>query len=195
MLSHHAHLVRADVPRDVVLPPFDTAECYDTSLPRFGIDDARELTLQAHTRPRAAEEKIFVLRIDFITLEAQNALLKLFEEPPKTSRFLLLVPPDLPLLDTLLSRVEPLRLDVLPASTEVFDAFLAADLKERMAVIERATKTKDHEWQRSIKSGLIRYLERSPRSRHYRELEFVARSLLTRGASNKMLFEHAALLL
>jgi hypothetical protein len=65
---------------------------------------------------------------------------------------------------------------------------------ERLTVIDTALKKKDMLWQRAMKQGLIEYVAGCKDAR-LADLEYVARMLLTRGASNKMLLEHAALTL
>jgi hypothetical protein len=77
-----------------------------------------------------------------------------------------------------------------------FDAFIKQPYSERLSVIETSVKKEDQAWQRSIKYGLINHLATLP-SEHlsYQTIEYVARNLLTRGASNKMLLEQAALTL
>ncbi len=193
-LTHHAHVFRTDSPKESVLAFGEENEVHDQFFDRFGIDDARRLTIDAHTKPTEATEKLFIIRADFITIEAQNALLKLLEEPPETSRFLFVLPPDVPLLDTLQSRVENISNEDEVENQVIFEDFLKLDIKDRMSIIETSMKKKDLAWQRAMKTGLIRHLARERTIPHYAELEFVSRVLLTRGASNKMLFEHAALL-
>jgi len=73
---------------------------------------------------------------------------------------------------------------------------LQEDYKGRLIAIEKSTKSKDTVWQRSIKNGLIEYLTTTKKKMDsLSNLEYVSRTLLTRGASNKMLLEHAALML
>jgi DNA polymerase III, delta subunit len=72
---------------------------------KFGIDDARELGQQA-TLKSTTGHALFVLGIGAITIEAQQALLKLFEEPQQGTIFVLLVPHGV-LLPTVRSRFIP----------------------------------------------------------------------------------------
>jgi len=79
----------------------------------------------------------------------------------------------------------------------VFKNFLLQGYKERLTSIDQASKKQDIAWQRSMKQGLIQYLNENTKliASSLSELECVARLLLTRGASNKMLFEQVALIL
>jgi len=168
-------------------------EVQDTQFERFGVSDAQQLVKNAHMRPSATSVQLCVVRAQFITLEAQNALLKVFEEPPQSTRFLLIVPRDFIVIPTLRSRCEILATEKTVEENEPFRDFLLASAAERLALIDQAQKKKDTDWQRSIKKGLIEYLE--THAEHLKELEYAARLLLTRGASNKLLLEHVALIL
>jgi DNA polymerase III delta prime subunit len=72
----------------------------------FTIDHARELKLVHEMRPVINDgKKIFVISVDGITVEAQNALLKLLEEPAEYAHFFLIVPAVHLLLPTVQSRL------------------------------------------------------------------------------------------
>lgn len=158
----------------------------------FGIDDARELVRLAYQRPSVGERQVLVVCTNFITHEAQNALLKLLEEPPQSTQFLFVLPPDFLLLPTLASRFQT-RLSLQEAvSIADFTHFVSLSYQERISLIESKLKQSDMLWQRAIKLGLIAYLTNS-RNQSLTALEYVARTVLTRGASNKMLFEQLAL--
>lgn len=115
-LSHHAyvivggaatreglisHLAKKHKIRMTGNPDF-----YDRQYETFAIDDAREVKSLAETRPaNEGAYKVFVLTMNAITVEAQNALLKLLEEPPEYARFFLIMPSAHLLLPTVRSRV------------------------------------------------------------------------------------------
>ncbi len=84
---------------------------------KFGIDEARELSQQAALKSTGGRG-LFVLSIAQITSEAQQALLKLFEEPVQGTIFVVLVPHGT-LLPTLRSRfIEyPLLSAQIPSAT------------------------------------------------------------------------------
>jgi DNA polymerase III delta prime subunit len=192
--NHHALLLFAeDVLKVDVSLVVSGTEVTASSFEKFGVSDAQQLVKNAHIRPAHSAEQTCVVRAQFITLEAQNALLKVFEEPPVSTKFLLVVPKDFIVLPTLLSRCEIIHSTEESAPHVSFEDFCSATLAQRLVLIESAQKKKDTQWQRSIKSGLIKYLE--THTEQLKELEYVTRMLLTRGASNKMLLEHAALLL
>jgi len=82
-------------------PDFD-AKQYEN----FTIDDARELKSLASLMPvNPGGKRIFIVTMNAITVEAQNALLKLLEEPAEYVHFFLIVPSAHLLLPTVRSRL------------------------------------------------------------------------------------------
>ncbi|MFA6338935.1 MAG: hypothetical protein WCW87_02675 [Candidatus Paceibacterota bacterium] len=80
----------------------------------FGIDESRELKERHILKSSLGGKKIFVLVFNFITLEAQNSLLKIFEEPTEDTHFFIIIPSLNILLPTLKSRlliIEDARID------------------------------------------------------------------------------------
>jgi DNA polymerase III delta prime subunit len=81
------------------------------------IDDARKLKELHATRPFSSRDgndgkggrKFFILEIDSITHEAQNALLKIFEEPNEYAHFFLIIQSEELFLPTLRSRLFMVR--------------------------------------------------------------------------------------
>lgn len=192
--SHHALLLYAHKIETIAIDSFvGENDVQDTTYEKLGVAEAQSLVTSAHIRPDSTSRQTIVVRAQFITLEAQNALLKVFEEPPASTVFLLIVPADFIVLPTLLSRCERLHHEQIVAENTDFQTFLAGSFAERLALIDQAQKKKDTAWQRSIKQGLIAYSQ--THTQQLKELEYTARLLLTRGASNKFLLEHVALAL
>ena len=200
MTGHHAVLVRVLNPEQ-----FDIGSFYDAAenirvytYPKMGIDEVRSLIADAHRRPDGEHHsQTLAIVSSFITEEAQQALLKTLEEPPESTKFVFVVSRDSQLLPTVLSRFhEEVVSEDISSDTENFLEFLSGRLSVRMKLIEK--NGRDTVWVTDIKNGLIVYA-----GEHRRELspeqiislEYVARHLLTRGASNKFLLEHAALVL
>ena len=92
-----------------------------------------------------------------------------------------------------------LQIKETQGTTEDFTVFLDSSLAERLSAIESATKNKNLPWQTAIKNGLLNYLQNIDTTKvpleKLKDLEYVARLLLTRGASNKFLLEQLALTL
>jgi len=76
-----------------------------------GIGDIRNLNLKFHRRPFESQYQSFIiLEAQNLTIEAQNALLKILEEPPKSSRVIMTTQNNEGLLSTVSSRCGKLEL-------------------------------------------------------------------------------------
>ena len=74
------------------------------SFDSFKIDDARDLKSVEYEKGFGVGKKIFLISANNILLEAQNTLLKIFEEPIKNTHFFIITPNTDVLLKTLVSR-------------------------------------------------------------------------------------------
>lgn len=110
----------------------------------FGIDDARKMKqLQAQ---KSLECQFFVVSAEHVTREAQNALLKILEEPtPRTHFFVLVRSADM-LLPTLRSRMVTIEEQVQRRRDAARDAmkFLKSSFPERMKAVKRIVDAKDN---------------------------------------------------
>ena len=71
----------------------------------LSVDQIRELRAEAFVKPHQAANRVFIIEdASRMNPQAQNALLKVLEEPPKNVVFILLVPSKTMLLDTIISR-------------------------------------------------------------------------------------------
>lgn len=194
---HHASLVRFSPVLDYNLSLLgEFTELQDSHIERFGIDDARRLVEIANNCPANATVQTLVIRTDFITLEAQNALLKILEEPPASTQFVFVIQEAFQVLPTLASRFSEIQVTKSSGDnvTVEFEELLNSSYAERLEMIDKNLKAKNTAWQHAIKQGLLQYAKKC-HSDILSELEYVARFLLTRGASNKFLLEHLALTL
>ena len=162
---------------------------------KFGIDDAHELTRQAALKS-VSNRALFIIAISITNVFAQQALLKLLEEPQRGVIFILLVPPGT-LMPTITSRLlvypESRQLAV-QKDTRVAD-FLFASTKERSAQV--ALLLKDDEGVRERVRDFVNSIEAALHHKQSKEaragLEDVAkvRSYLNdQSPSLKMLLEH-----
>jgi DNA polymerase III delta prime subunit len=203
-MTHHAYLAQpTTVSKAVVDCFYDVSNYQDISyieVTSFGIDDVRSLTTTAYSTPTAGTKKLMVVIARDITVEAEQALLKILEEPPQTTVFLFVLPNSVYLLPTLLSRFFKLTL-IKPevGGEDVLSDFLKMDVATRIATIAKRIDSKDQDWVSGIKSGLLNYLDENSKnlasSGKLEPLMFVADFLMTRGASNKQLLEELALTL
>ena len=199
-MIHHAVLIARNNPLTCTLKEYEAVPISEQiRLPQFGIDNVRNLISDAYRRPEGAQtERILLVATEFITEEAQQALLKIIEEPPISTRFVFVIPHGYSLLPTLESRFARVIDATESHDSQSFIDFKKAPVAERLAIIDEAIKHKDHSWQADLKKGLLLDLKDTAASYPLvtlKELEFVARLLLTRGASNKFLLEHLALTL
>lgn len=199
-MPHHAVLVRGSLNPAAALalyPASDVGEVFVVPYTDIGIDEARALTFEASLRPRVGDRRLLVVPVRTLTSEAQQALLKLLEEPPATTSFLFIVPDGMALLPTLLSRFFTISSEVGEAvDTTAFAEFRAATLAERLDLITKRLAKKDVVWVETLRLGLGEYLA-TQHTRgggvELRSLSFVLTRLNTRGASNKLLLEELAL--
>lgn len=218
---HHAHLIEGVQSEVVPLllsaierhmgitvqgNPDLSIESYDS----FGIDESRHLT-EVQSRAGfegsdAVARKIFIIGAKSFTHEAQNALLKTFEDPTAGTHFFFIIPRAEVLLPTLRSRVLVVREagavleDEAKVSAEIF---LGSTLAERFTLIKKLTEHKKGE---SVDREMIRrmldHLERILYTRHagervgsdiFHEIYQTKTYLADRGSSPKMLLEHLAI--
>lgn len=109
--------------------------------PTFGIDQARTLSTLA-IRRAFVDKKVFLLTPESITVEAQNALLKTFEEPIAGSHFFLVVSDPQEVLPTLRSRMQILHvkrsnLDANSKGSTLVEQFIDGSLKERLSFTKK----------------------------------------------------------
>lgn len=199
MNDHHAVCFVGSSAREKFLAEFADILDPDTHVLDFTelkIDDARELTRQSFLAPVVSEVQVFIVSAESITVEAQNALLKLFEEPPDRSKFYLLIPKLGMLLATLQSRLHIMTTEAVAADDNaIFDSFISASYGERIAMVGEATKNKDIDFIESLLEGSEIFASQSNDVDVLRSVSFVREMIGHRGASVKMLLESIALAL
>jgi len=75
----------------------------------FGVDDGHRIAEAHLKRAIAGDKKIFLISVSSFSHEAQNALLKMFEEPTENTHFFIIVPSFDILLPTLQSRLQTVK--------------------------------------------------------------------------------------
>ncbi len=163
----------------------------------FGIADARELGRRSSQTPLAAAEQVFLVSCGGLTHEAQNALLKLFEEPAPKTQFYLIVPKRGLLLPTLQSRlmiVEEREMSELENRNESYDAFKKATYGERLELIAELCKAHDTVEIETLLEGAEHELVNQAKDGDLLKTVLIIRDYISRrGASKKMLLESLAL--
>ena len=168
----------------------------------FTVADARALRARLELIP-SGDRTISIIYTDFINSEAQNALLKTFEEPIANTHIFLAVPKPEMLLPTLLSRVRILTpLTSNEASIEASE-FIQMKLVERMQFIAKlAEKSEDDDASAMVREkavsfldGLEQLLANDPQ-KNQKSLEQILKFkkyLYMSGSSVKMILETIAL--
>ncbi len=100
------------------------------------IDDVRQIKIYEEFKDFGGKRKIFIIDSDFITLEAQNALLKILEEPTSGTHFFIIIPQDTT-IDTLRSRVHVLYLN---EDLNQEEQILSLSLKDKLSLIKKISE-------------------------------------------------------
>ena len=199
MTEHHATVCIADNLEHSTVPEVYKVQSSDVShvvCDRFAIDDARQLSQDALQKPVHDTYRVFVLVTKKLPVESQNALLKLFEEPPAATKFFLVIPQEGMLIPTLRSRVQVV-MGGMTTTNEVFDSFLSGCYADRLKTIVDITKKKDVVSIDALFSGAEVYASKDPLGRQalLQSIVFIQGYAKTPGASAKMLLEELALCL
>ena len=131
---------------------------------RYGlltVADARRVSELAAGAPFTGNTKVVIIAASRVYHEAQNALLKVFEEPPVGTYLFLIMPSFGGLLPTLRSRVQVLSKpapQLRSGRQEIAgptEQFLAASKEKRSAMIKQLTNGKDEEDRRELREEAI----------------------------------------
>ncbi len=168
---HHAYVYAGDreagltaalayAEKELGLEPVGNPDVITLTYGLFSVDEARALAGRAALAPARSDKKILIVATNRIFHEAQNALLKLFEEPPAATTLVLIVPSAGNLIATLRSRLQPLPLGKKQKNIEegIEQEFIAGSGAVREKVIEgilnEAKSDKDEEKQEARAKAL-----------------------------------------
>ncbi len=200
-MQHHATVFVGDAIETSTLPDevrTPSPDVIHIVTPRLAIDTVREVKRDAYIAPLYAPVRTFVIVAQEWPVESQNALLKVLEEPPAATVFILVVPRIALLLPTVRSRVyvaagESVVRDA--AQDETFVTFKAASYKDRLELVAAWAKEKDTEHMESLLRGSEVYAHTA--AGKFPDLLKAVVTLRTHfgqsGAAKKMLLEDLAL--
>lgn len=166
----------------------------------FGIDEARQLGVLSARKTITsagtgqAGKKIFLIAPTHLTLEAQNALLKVFEDPFPDTYFFLAIRGEGLILPTLRSRMQITRLSRGSAS-EHSDAkyFLSLSLKERLLF---AKKFADEDEKLPVfLDDMLSLLKKENKQSLIKNIYNIRRFADDSAAASRMIIEHLSLVL
>jgi hypothetical protein len=148
VLHHHAHVIEHtehDIPlrERVDTSGFAPEDIHEFTFPEGGVDEVRMLSERVYLRPRG-DTALYVVTCATFTHQAQNALLKLLEDPPAHAVIVLGVAAPRTLLETIRSRVHILQDGALSTEPQLQAAtLLDATLPARLLLLESLIESKD----------------------------------------------------
>jgi DNA polymerase III delta prime subunit len=179
----------------------------------FTIEDNKQIK-EWHSRLGISKaKKVCILATKFINREAEQALLKMIEEPALNSHFFIIVPDSSLLLDTIISRTHLIKIDKkddleLRKFVNIFIKLSPKDRIDKIAEIIKENKDEENSGKlRSYATYFINELEvifyqnfkKNINDKNNKfileELQKARGYLSTPGASVKMILEHIALVL
>lgn len=217
-MAHHAYLCTGDAEARIAdalafgeetlgLAPVGNPDVVVLRFSHFPVEEARRITDLASQAP-LKEHRLIIIAAERLFHEAQNALLKIFEEPPASITLILVVPSEGQVIATMRSRLLPLP--TKEAYPQEPHAFVRATEAERTKLVEkllnRAKSDKDEEKQ-AARAEAIRIVEdltratyaayqkkgSAERAQFLSELERFTPILHERSAPLKLIFEHLLL--
>ncbi|MES2436805.1 MAG: hypothetical protein V4519_02240 [Patescibacteria group bacterium] len=160
------------------------------------IDAARALRETQSKKAIGGDRKIFIIEARGMSIEAQNALLKAFEEPTPGTHFFLILPSIEVVLPTLRSRVQ-----IISGQNSYENAKQLAQEYKKLSVGDRMKKAaaiaeeKDKALAMQIVDGLMYVMRDSQKPFVMQELLQCRSYLNDRSPSIKMILEHIALII
>lgn len=167
------------------------------SVGSLSIDFVRDIKVSEEFKAFGDKKKIFIIETDFITEEAQNALLKIFEEPTKDTHFFVSISQDI-ILPTLRSRMQIINIkDLSQKSTKTLPTSILDRMKKVKSIVddisdENQTKQSAIDFINNIEVDLYK----SGVEKNYKALvlcEQARKSLYDRGAPIKIILESLVL--
>jgi DNA polymerase III delta prime subunit len=205
--SHHAYLIEGNRSVvDVVLKFFKNKKIETQGNPDFilrefsvlGIGEARNIR-EMQTRANVSENRqFFVLYFDSTTREAQNALLKVLEEPSKQTFFILITKKPNILLPTLKSRAQIIKIEANKENNIDISTFISSTPAERFSMCEDMIKEKDKaetlDFINSLESQSREVFDIKENKFFFEELLKCQGYLTSRSPSVKMILEYICLI-
>lgn len=222
-MQHHAFVIEAEAEEGIAIAQawvekelgMKVESNPDIVVMRYGlfsVDDARRVAELASGAAFAGEHKVVIIAASRAYHEAQNALLKVFEEPPTGTRLFLILPSLGGLLPTLRSRVQILGKEAEGRSSKqeipkAAEEFMKATKEKRTALIKKLTSGKDDEERRENRDEVIAIVNGieavayakselgGPTAKLLSDIATLRMHLYDRSAPVKMILEHLSLVI
>lgn len=209
--SHHAYLIESKskdnltLLREQVLEYFGMEQLthpdvVEVDVPQFLLEHASSVKEADLKMPLVAKQKIIFIFFESITREAQNALLKVFEEPSATSKFFIVASNTHVLLQTLLSRLQRVEISFnAPQKKLNAGTFLKKTLGERLEEVSNIIKkVQDDELRKDDIVTFVSDIEHEyKKAKQYKQAISCLKQkefILDKSSSLKLVLERVALL-
>lgn len=220
-MRHHAFVIEAEpeegvraaekwVEKELSMDPKRNSDVIVLRYGLLSVADARRVADIAAQAPFEGEHKAVIIAASRAYHEAQNALLKLFEEPPQGTYLFFILPTLGGLLPTLRSRVVQLAISgkhADPRVSQAAQAFIEASREKRSAMIKKLSSGSDEEECRARRDEAIQIVNGIEAAAHaallakkYKadtellsELALLRNHLYDRSAPVRMILEHLAI--
>jgi DNA polymerase III delta prime subunit len=162
----------------------------------FGIDEGRALQTMQSMKPVIGEKKVFIVYVNSITSEAQNSLLKVFEEPTPGTHFFVISTSQRILLPTLRSRMVVVTHQSAQKTDMRGEArkFIPMSPKARLEFVAPMLEEKDKAKAEEFLQAIVSELHRTGNMASIKEILLLIRYLKDRSPSLKLVLERIALL-
>ena len=171
-LQHHAYFIHAIensfdnlvgfLKKEFGISHRQNPDFFHEKYESLGIDESRRIK-EIHSSKSfvTGSKRIFIIETSSITHEAQNSLLKIFEEPHEHTHFFILMPSASVLLPTLRSRLYIIESEKEAApEKKAAAAFLKLSVKDKIAFVgDLAKKISDEELGKSDALAFLSALE------------------------------------
>jgi len=213
---HHAYLLEGA--REEIVPEvlaFVEGEIIEMNFDSLKMEHSRDIKSYAMEKGVPGGKRNYVISANSILLEAQNSLLKMFEEPIENTHFFLVVPDTNSLIKTFISRfylisttqdlvgnkdAEKFIKMPLPARIEFLKDFLKeeeeTDLEGNEIIVLNSTRSKALKFLNALETALHHKVSKMPFDIDCFEHLFKVREFLRiPGSSAKTLMESVALII
>lgn len=171
-LNHHAYLLTNTSAEDLIgeleekfnINKKGNPDFFHEKFETLGIEDSRRIK-EIHSSKGFSEQgkRIFIIETQAMTTEAQNSLLKIFEEPHANTYFFIITRAASSLLPTLRSRlfiIESKKDKINEEQAKTVRNFLKLSIKDRITFVDNlAKKISDEELSKSSAIEFLNELE------------------------------------
>lgn len=192
---HHAYLIEGE--KDEIVPEIikfcEEIEVKTEGNPdfchihtdNFKIDEAFELRAMTVNKNFSSGKRIFLISVNSFTLDAQNVLLKMFEEPVNDTHFFLIIRDVDSLLKTFISRFYFIPFSNKKKNTNEIEIFIKKDKRGRIDFIKELLAKEEDDASESSEEGA-----RSKAMKFINALESVLHQDMPRAVLEISVFEH-----